>query len=142
MRRRAGRYPRSEHGARRRRRAPALLLATIVALAGSGGGRAAGDRAIPAADPPHTDVVTISATPAGRAVPGAFVGLSLEYPTVSSAELPGRGGVDPVLARLIRNLSPGYAPVIRIGGESGDKTWWPVPGIARPRGVAHALTPP
>ncbi len=117
------------------------MLATLVALAGSGGGRAAGDRGIPGARPSHTDVVTISATPVGNAVPGAFVGLSLEYPTVASAELPGRGGVNPVLARLIRNLSPGYAPVIRIGGESGDKTWWPVTGIRRPRGVDYALTP-
>ena len=65
-----------------------MLLATLVALAGSGGGRAAGDRGVPGADPLHTDVVTISATPVGEAVPGAFVGLSLEYPTVFSAELP------------------------------------------------------
>ena len=118
-----------------------MLLATLVALAGSGGGRAAGDRGVPGADPLHTDVVTISATPVGEAVPGAFVGLSLEYPTVFSAELPGRRGADPVLAQLIRNLSPGTSPVIRIGGESGDKTWWPVPGLRRPRGVDDALTP-
>ncbi len=118
-----------------------MLLATLVALAGSGGAQATGDRGISSADPPHTDVVTISATPAGHAVPGAFVGLSLEYPTVSSAELPGPGGADPVLAQLIRNLSPGHAPVIRIGGESGDRTWWPVSGTRRPRGVYYALTP-
>jgi Glycosyl hydrolase family 79 C-terminal beta domain len=116
------------------------VLAAVVALAGSGGGRAAEDRGIP--DLSHTDVVTISSTPVGNAVPGAFVGLSLEYGTVFSAELPrGQGGANPVLAQLIRNLSPGYAPVIRVGGESGDKTWWPVPGILRPRGIDDTLTP-
>ncbi len=100
-----------------------------------------GDRAIARAGLAHTDVVTISATSLGNPVPGAFVGVSLEYGTVFSTELPGPGGADPVLAQLIRNLSPGYAPIIRIGGDSGDKTWWPVAGIPRPRGINFALTP-
>ncbi len=124
-----------------RRRPAALVLATALALAGSGGGRAAGDGGISGGTLAHTDVVTISSTPTGNRVPGAFLGVSLEYGTVSSAERPGRRGADPVLAQLIRNLSPGNAPVIRIGGESGDKTWWPVPGVRRPRGVYLALTP-
>ncbi len=141
MTRRVGRNSRSEHGARRRRRAPVVALAAIAALAGSGGGLATGDRAIAYAGLSHTDVVTVSPTPLGDAVPGAFVGISLEYGTVASAERPGRGGTDPVLAQLIRNLSPGYAPIVRIGGESGDRTWWPVPGIPRPRGIDYALTP-
>ncbi|MGH2885326.1 MAG: glycosyl hydrolase family 79 C-terminal domain-containing protein [Solirubrobacteraceae bacterium] len=117
------------------------MLAAIAALAGSGGGLATEGRASARAGQSHTDVVTVSSAPLANAVPGAFVGISLEYGTVASAELPGRGGADPVLAQLIRNLSPGYAPVIRIGGESGDKTWWPVPGIRRPRGIDFALTP-
>lgn len=141
MKRRAGRSSRPEHGARRRRRAPVGLLATLVVLAGSGGGQAAGDRAIPGAGLAHTDVVTISSTTLGNAVPGAFVGISLEYETVSSAELPGRGRADSALAQLVRNLSPGYAPIIRIGGDSADKTWWPIPGVTRPHGIDYALTP-
>ena len=108
MKRRPCRLPRSRQGRRWRRGASTLALTTIVALAGSGGGRAAEDRGIPGAGPSHTDVVTISSTPVGNAVPGAFVGLSLEYGTVFSAELPrGQGGANPVLAQLIRNLSPG-----------------------------------
>jgi hypothetical protein len=117
------------------------VLTAVVALVASGGGQAAGDRAIPGGGLAHTDVVTISSTPVGSAVPGAFVGLSLEYGVVSSAERPGRNGVDQVLAQLIRNLSPGHAALVRIGGESGDKSWWPVPGIRKPRGVDFALTP-
>jgi Glycosyl hydrolase family 79 C-terminal beta domain len=153
MRRRTGAHSRSERGARRRRRAPVVLLAVAVAVGGSGGGLATGDRAIARGglatgdraiargDLAHTDVVTISSTPLGNPVPGAFVGVSLEYGTVLSAELPGPRGADSVLARLIRNLSPGYAPIIRIGGDSGDKTWWPVAGMPRPRGIDFALTP-
>jgi hypothetical protein len=141
MRRRAGRISRSEHEARRRRRGLVAVLTAIVALAGSAGVLATGDRAIASAGLSHTDVVTISSTPFGNPVPGAFVGISLEYGTVFSAELPSPGGDDRVLAQLIRNLSPGYAPIIRIGGDSGDKTWWPIPGITRPHGVDFALTP-
>ncbi|HTT28035.1 MAG TPA: glycosyl hydrolase family 79 C-terminal domain-containing protein [Solirubrobacteraceae bacterium] len=141
MRRRTGADSRSEHGARRRRRAPLALLAVVVAVGGSGGGLATGDRAIARTDLAHTDVVTISSTPLGNPVPGAFVGISLEYGSVFSAELPGPGGADRVLAQLIRNLSPGYSPIIRIGGDSGDKTWWPIAGMPRPRGINFALTP-
>ena len=42
--------------------------------------------------------------------------------------------------QLVRNLAPGQAPVLRIGGDSTDWTWWPTPGIARPRGVRFTLT--
>jgi len=135
MRRRAGRNQRSEHRARRLGRVPVVLLAALVGLGTGAGGTASGGNV------PYTDLVTISSTPSGNAVPGAFVGISLEYGTVASAERPGPGGADPVLAQLIRHLSPGYAPIIRVGGDSGDKTWWPVPGLSRPRGVDYALTP-
>jgi hypothetical protein len=51
--------------------------------------------------------------------------------------------VDPVLVQLIRNLTPGQAPVLRIGGDSTDQTWWPTPGVVAPiLPVAnYALTP-
>ena len=146
------RFRRPGRGAWRRRQGPVLVATTLLALATPAGGLAtgerasagagpAGERASAGAGPAHTDVVTISSTPLGNAVPGAFVGISLEYGTVVSAELPGSGGADAVLAQLIRNLSPGYAPILRIGGDSGDKTWWPVAGMPRPRGIDYALTP-
>ena len=99
-----------------------MLLAVLVAMAATGGASASGG------DLAYTDLVTISSTPLGNSVPGAFVGISLEYGTVLSAELAGRDGADPVLAQLIRNLSPGYAPVIRIGGDSGDGRFPAFPG--------------
>jgi hypothetical protein len=90
---------------------------------------------------PNAAVVTIGRTPRGNPIPPGFVGISLEYKTLLSAERPGAAGVDPVLAQLIRNLAPGQTPVLRVGGDSTDWTWWPVPGMARPPGVSYGLSP-
>lgn len=91
--------------------------------------------------PQNAAVVTVSATPEGNPLPSGFVGVSLEYRTVAGSEQPGAGGADPVLAQLIRNLAPGQTPVIRIGGDSTDWTWWPVPGLRRPGGIIDSLSP-
>ena len=81
----------------------------------------------------NATVVTIGRTPEGRAIPPSFVGVSLEYRTLLSAERPGTGS-DPVLAQLIRNLAPGQTPIVRIGGDSTDWTWWPARGLPPPPG--------
>jgi hypothetical protein len=43
--------------------------------------------------------------------------------------------------QLIRNLDSVGRPVLRIGGQSTDRTWWPVPGMRQPLGVTYNLTP-
>jgi hypothetical protein len=50
--------------------------------------------------------------------------------------------VDPVLVRLIRDLSPGQRPVLRIGGDSTDVSWVPAAGVKPPRfrGYTYPLT--
>ena len=74
-----------------------------------------------------------------RPMPPGFVGLSLEL----SAMEPYAGGnplaIDPVFEQLIRNLNPGQSPVLRIGGDSADWTWWPVSRITQPPGVTYSL---
>jgi len=35
----------------------------------------------------------------------------------------------------------GQAPVLRIGGDSTDTTWWPTPGLRPPPGVTYSLSP-
>jgi hypothetical protein len=90
---------------------------------------------------PDATVVRIGGTPRGSPIRPGFVGVSLEYKTLLSAERPGVAGANPVLAQLIRNLAPGQTPVVRIGGDSTDWTWWPVPGIPRPAGVSYGLSP-
>jgi hypothetical protein len=76
-----------------------------------------------------------------RPIPAGFLGLSMEY----SAILPYTGrnphAVDPVLVHLIRNLDPGQSPVLRIGGDSTDWSWWPVRGMPHPLGIRYTITP-
>ena len=76
-------------------------------------------------------------------LPGGFLGLALEYRTIPGwvGTATSASGVDPVLLALVRNLDPTGRPSIRIGGQSTDRSWWPVPGVAQPVGVTYALTP-
>jgi hypothetical protein len=41
---------------------------------------------------------------------------------------------------LIRNLTPGARPVLRIGGTSTDYSWSPTAGVRRPPGVHYSLS--
>ena len=70
----------------------------------------------------------------GRGIPYGFLGLSLEFRSVEAYAGDDPTALDPVFVQLVRNLAPGQAPVLRIGGDSTDWTWWPTPGIARPPG--------
>ena len=45
-----------------------------------------------------------------------------------------------MFVQLVRNLAPGEAPVLRIGGDSADRTWWPTAAVQRPAGVTFAIT--
>jgi hypothetical protein len=120
----------------------AMLLAAVallvLALTQVGGGRSGG--AHPAAPAERRTPVTVEAASGGVAVPFGFVGLSLEYPSIE-----GYAGTDPlaldsVFVQLVRNLAPGQAPVLRIGGDSADRTWSPQAGLERPPGVTYAIT--
>jgi len=76
----------------------------------------------------------------GRTIPSGFLGLSLEYPAVEAYAGSDPNAINPVFEQLIRNLTPGQAPVVRIGGDTTDWTWWPVPGATKPHGVRYSLT--
>jgi hypothetical protein len=114
----------------------AALIAGFAAQLHAHGARA---RQTLPADAPAT--VTVAATAPGPSIPRGFVGFSFEFPAV-----PAYAGLSPrapnrVLTQLIRNVDPGGSPIIRIGGDSTDATWWPVPGVARPRSVSYSLSP-
>jgi Glycosyl hydrolase family 79 C-terminal beta domain len=84
--------------------------------------------------------VVLTSTP-GRSLPAGFLGVSLEYPAVETYAGDDPLAINPIFVQLIRELSPGQAPVLRIGGDSADWTWWPVPGVSRPPGVSFAIGP-
>jgi len=113
----------------------ALLCTSAVAMAGGALASQASDAAAPA------DVsVQIGGPLSAPPIASGFLGLSTEYDW--AADLAGRPGkLDVVLERLIRQLAPGQAPVLRIGGDSSDHAWWPVPGLDYPDSAAFALTP-
>src|ERR1700733_923419 len=76
-----------------------------------------------------------------RRIPAGFLGFSLEYTAVEGYAGRDAHAINPVLVQLIRNLTPGQRPVLRIGGDTTDWTWWPVPGVSKPGGIRYALTP-
>lgn len=84
--------------------------------------------------------ITVGAHPSGRPVAPGFVGVSIEFSALSAYTGRNPKAVNPVFEQLLRNLTPGQAPVIRIGGDSSDSTWWPVPGVHTPGGINYTLT--
>ncbi len=113
-------------------------MAALVLVLGAAAWSSAGDTT----DPPPGALITLSARPAASpAIPAGFLGVSLEFPAVRAYTGADPTAVNPVLVQLIRNLAPGQSPSLRIGGDSADRTWWPVPGVTRPHGITYQLTP-
>ena len=86
--------------------------------------------AAPSAYP--TITVLVGSRPSGHPLAPGFVGLSLEYYAVQAY-------AEPQAIRLIRELTPGQRPVLRIGGNSTDEAWWSQAGESTPRGARYAL---
>ncbi len=74
-------------------------------------------------------------------VRSGFLGLSLETRGLEGYTGADPHDVNPVFEQLIRNLDPGQHPVLRLGGDTGDWSWYPVRGMSRPLGVRYSLTP-
>src|SRR5947209_15426606 len=89
---------------------------------------------------PGPDVVNVATGAPSRPLPRGFLGVSLEYNTVTAYEGTSAEDSNPVLAQLIRNLAPGQTPILRIAGDSTDWTWWPIRGVRRPPGASNSLT--
>jgi hypothetical protein len=134
------------HGARLRvlvALAVVLLVALAVALVPGGGPpAAAGDpvATIHAADEQPAVSATVGSIPTGQPMPTGFVGVSFEYKALHQYTGRNPDAVNPALISLLRGLAPGQSPVLRIGGDSTDWTWWPVRGAVRPVGISYNLT--
>ena len=94
----------------------------------------------PARPAAATQVVSVGQSVVGRVRPG-FLGLSMEIRGVEAYTGFDSNQVDPVFEQLIRQLDPGQHPVLRIGGDTTDWTWYPIRGVGHPFGVRYALTP-
>jgi hypothetical protein len=84
--------------------------------------------------------VAVTRTPVTRPLADDFLGLALEYNTIPQWEGTGAAEVNTPLMGLVRALDPVGRPLVRVGGQSTDRSWWPVPGLARPLGVTYDLT--
>jgi Glycosyl hydrolase family 79 C-terminal beta domain len=124
-----------------------LALSAFVGAAVSGAvlaGTVGADRLDDTARAPlvRGDVaVSVGRAVVGRAVSAGFVGLSIEYPAVIGYAGADPAAVNPVLEQLIRKLAPNQRPILRVGGDSADRTWWPVSSRVKPRGVKYSISP-
>jgi Glycosyl hydrolase family 79 C-terminal beta domain len=90
-----------------------------------------------ARSPARAQEITIGSTPRGRAVPPGFLGISTELSAVWAYD----AGNPALLHRLIGNLDPGQTPIVRIGGDTTDRAFWPSPAVPRPPGARYELGP-
>ena len=105
------------------------VVAIAAALLGCGSTRA------------HAQTPNVSAAAVGRPIPAGFVGLSIEMKALEQYAGTDPAAVDPVLLHLLGDIAPDQTSVLRIGGDSTDWSWWPVPHMAQPPGVKYTLTP-
>jgi hypothetical protein len=83
---------------------------------------------------------TVSETPTCPSMPSGFVGVSFEYRAIHQYTGRDPRAIDPVLLSLLQGLAPDQSPVIRIGGNSTDDTWWPIRGMIPQGGIYYRLT--
>ncbi|WP_249021330.1 hypothetical protein [Conexibacter sp. S30A1] len=108
----------------------ALLAAFLLALAPAPAG---------AAQPPVA--LNVTGATAGPPVPAGFVGLATEYWDVEKEVGTNPAKPDTAFEQTARNLAPYGGLSFRVGGDSTDWTWFPVPGMAQPPWVRWTMTP-
>ena len=116
--------------------AVAAIAATVFA---TDTGSTAGDPATTRAPAARGGTLTVGTATVGRPIPGGFVGLTTEYRGLEAYAGTNPAALDPVFVQLVRSLAPGQSPVLRLGGDSTDWTWWPVPHMAQSLGIKYTL---
>jgi hypothetical protein len=115
----------------------ALTLACVsagVAYALTASGSNDGPRAVASS----AAVANISQSPVGT-VQSGFLGLSFEIRGIESYTGTDPHAINPLFEQLIRNLDPGQRPVLRLGGDSTDWSWYPYRKGAHPVGVRYTI---
>jgi hypothetical protein len=112
------------------------------AFGGSATGPALPAGAPPSVPPPARDpslTLSVAEGAAGRLISPGFLGFSFEFDGVRAYTGSNPRRINPVLVQLIRNLTPGQAPVLRIGGDSTDVSYAPARGVRPPAYVDYRL---
>jgi Glycosyl hydrolase family 79 C-terminal beta domain len=115
-------------GRQGRTRVAAALVGSLLAFA-----------AAPVGSATAGPFVSVIGPPTGAPMKPGFIGVSIEYPALRLYTGNDPEAINPVFVRLLRNLAPGQTPVVRVGGNSADATWWPTPGVDRPPGIKYTL---
>jgi hypothetical protein len=104
----------------------ALLAALLAVLAFASAGRAA--------------AITVTALPSGQPVAPGFLGISTQYKSLEAYTGSNPGAIAPAFVHLLGDITPGQSPVLRIGGDSADWSWYPVAHQKRPPGITYTIT--
>lgn len=118
----------------------ASTLAVTLAACGGGKHRATDPNRDSSVVSSGAISIAIGQPSVSRTIRPGFLGLSIEYRSLTALAGSDPKAINPVFVQLVRNLTPGQSPVLRIGGDSTDWTWWPVPGMVRPPGIKSTLT--
>ena len=113
----------------------ALLVALVAMLAFSGGTAASAT----AAASPVT--INVGRSAVGPAISAGFVGIATEFWDVEKEVGTDSTKPDAAFEQLVHNLAPYGGLSLRIGGDSTDWSWWPVPGMRQPPWVRWTITP-
>jgi hypothetical protein len=117
----------------------AVAIATATAAADPGATAARG----PTVRTPASERATVraggAAAVAATSTAQGFLGIATELNTIPT--LSGSAAdPDTPFVHLLQNLSPGAPVLLRLGGNSGDDSWWPIPGMNKLPNL-YRLTP-
>lgn len=95
------------------------------------------------ANPGPTGPVNISVdnAAAGPPIHAGFVGLTTEFWDMFKEAGTDPANPDVPYEQVLEALAPQGGLSFRIGGDTSDWTWWPLPGVAQPPWARWTLTP-
>jgi hypothetical protein len=85
--------------------------------------------------------LTVRGGYAGPPIRAGFVGITTEFRDMFKEAGTNPSQPDLPFEQLLKNLAPEGGFDLRIGGDTTDWTWWPVPGMAHPPWARWTLTP-
>jgi len=85
--------------------------------------------------------VTVRGVYAGPPIRAGFVGITTEFHDMFKEAGTNPAQPDTAFEHVLENLAPDGGFDLRIGGDTTDWTWWPVPGMGHPPWARWTLTP-